>query len=143
MRYDHGEEEWTSISMVRVQRPIAAVDPSTVTGPVNMPAKQHVDLGEPVKDSNWRIGDRVLARWLDFYWYPGTILGMGERGVHILYDNGEQHIVPEIAIIALTVEEGSASIFAPRMSRRRWHTEATVTLDGESSTSISAPDSEQ
>ena len=31
---------------------------------------------------------------------------MGERGVHILYDNGEQHIVPEIAIMALTVEEG-------------------------------------
>lgn len=132
VRYDHGEEEWTSISMVRVQRPIAAVDPSTVTGPVNMPAKQHVDLGEPVKDSNWRVGDRVLARWLDFFWYPGTILGMGERGVHIFYDNGEQHIVPEIAIMAITVEEGERISIRAKNEPQRVYMDATVTrVDGE------------
>ena len=127
IRYETGEEEWSSISMVRVQRPIAPVNLSDTTGPINTPPKQTVDLGEPVKDSNWRIGDRVLARWLDFYWYPGTILGMGERGNHILFDNGDQHIVPEIAIMALTVEEGEEIFIRPKTEPQRLYTQASVT----------------
>lgn len=127
IRYDHGEEEWTSVSMVRVQRPIAAVNPSTATGPVNTPPKQSVDLGEPVKDSNWKIGDRVLARWLDFYWYPGTILNMGTRGTHILFDDGDQHIVSDMAIMPLSIEEGEQIFIRPKAEPQKVYTPATVT----------------
>ncbi len=127
IRYDHGEEEWTSVSMVRVQRPIATVNPSTTTGPVNTPPKQTVDLGEPIKDSDWKVGDRVLARWLDFYWYPGTILNMGERGYHILYDDGDQHIVPDIAIMPLVIEEGEQLFIRPKSEPQKIYTPATVT----------------
>lgn len=132
VRYDHGNEEWTSVSMVRVQRPIAAVNPSTSTGPVNTPPKQSLDLGEPVKDSNWRIGDRVLARWLDFYWYPGTILGMGAHGVHVLYDDGDQNVVPEIALMPLVIEEGEHLFARPKNEPQKIYSPAVVTrVDGE------------
>lgn len=127
VRYDHGEEEWTSVSNVRVQRPIAPINPATATGPINTPAKQTVDLGEPVKDSNWKVGDRVLARWLDFYWYPGTILNMGERGVHIFYDDGDQHVVPEIAIMPLSVDEGEQIFIRAKSEPQKIYTPATVT----------------
>jgi hypothetical protein len=132
VRFDRGDEEWTSISMVRVQRPIAAVDPNTITGPLNGPAKQSLDLGEPLKDSNWRIGDRVLARFVDFFWYPGTILNMGERGYHILFDNGDQHVVPDIGLMALTVEDGEQLYIRPKSEPQRVYTPATITrVDGE------------
>ena len=127
VRYDHGEEEWTSVSMVRVQRPIANVDPSTMTGLLNMPVKQNVDLGEPVKDSNWRLGDRVLARWLDFYWYPGTVLAIGELGIHVLFDNGEQRVVQEIMLMPLTIEEGEHLFVRPKNEPEKVYTLAIVT----------------
>jgi hypothetical protein len=126
VRYDHGEEEWTSLSMVRVQRPIANVNPDSMAGPAPAPTKQSLDLGDPVKDTNWRVGDRVLARWLDFFWYPGTILGMGERGVHILYDDGDQRVVQEKALMPLAVEEGEELFIRPKTEQQRIYTPATV-----------------
>lgn len=132
VRYDHGEEEWTSISMVRVQRPIANVNPDSMSGPAPVPTKQTLDLGEPVKDTNWRVGDRVLARWIDFYWYPGTILGIGERGIHVLYDFGEQWVVQESALMPLAIEEGEHLYIRPKTEQQRIYTEATVTrVEGE------------
>jgi DUF971 family protein len=125
VRYDQGEEEWTSIAMLRVQRPIVPVSPEALAG-ANVPVKQSIDLGEPVKDSNWRVGDRVLARWLDFFWYPGTILNMGQRGIHILFDDGDQRIVQEIMIMPLTVEEGEQLYIRPKTEPQRIYSQATV-----------------
>ena len=131
VHYDQGEEEWTSISMLRVQRPIAPVSAEALAG-ANVPVKQSVDLGDPVKDTNWRIGDRVLARWLDFYWYPGTILAMGERGIHIFYDNGEQRVVQEIMLMPLVIEEGEHLEIRPKNEPQRVYAPALVTrVDGE------------
>jgi len=126
VRYDHGEEEWSSVSMVRVQRPIAPINPNSMTGPIGTPAKQTLDLGEAVKDTNWRIGDRVLARWLDFYWYPGTILNMGERGIHILYDDGDQRVVQEIMIAPLVIEEGEHIFIRPKNEPQKMYAPETV-----------------
>lgn len=126
IRYDHGEEEWSSISMLRVQRPIANVDASTMTGPLGGPPKQTLDLGEPVKDSNWRVGDRVLGRWLDFYWYPGTILAMGERGIHVLFDDSDQRIVQEVMLMPLVIEEGEHLEVRPKNEPQRIYTPAVV-----------------
>jgi hypothetical protein len=126
VRYDHGEEEWTSVSMLRVQRPIVPINPSQMTGPIGQPAKQTIDLGEPVKDSNWRTGDRVLARWVDFFWYPGTILNMGERGIHVLFDDGDQRVVQENQIAVLAVEEGEHIFIRPKNEPQRLYSPATV-----------------
>jgi hypothetical protein len=126
VRYDQGEEEWTSIAMLRVQRPIAPVSPEALAG-ANVPVKQSLDLGEPVKDSNWRVGDRVLARWLDFYWYPGTILNMGERGIHVLFDNNDWRVAQDIMLMPLVVEEGEALEIRPKNEPQRIYTPAIVT----------------
>lgn len=131
VRYDQGEEEWTSISMLRVQRPIVPVSPEALAG-ANVAVKQTLDLGDPVKDSNWRVGDRVLARWVDFFWYPGTILAMGERGIHVFFDNGEQWIVQEIGLMPLVIEEGEEIQIRPKTEPQRVYAAATVTrVDGE------------
>ena len=135
VHYDHGEQEWTSLSMVRVQR--AGVDvgkegpfPGLVPpGPV----EQAVDLGEPADDGVWRVGDRVLVRWLDFFWYPGTILSMGTKGYHILYDDGDQRVVQEPALMPLAVEEGERIQIRPKSQPQRVYAPAVVThADGES-----------
>jgi hypothetical protein len=126
IRYDHGEEEWSSISMLRVQRPIANIDASTITGPLGTPPKQNLDLGPPVKDSNWRVGDRVLARWLDFFWYPGTILAMGERGIHVLFDDADQRIVQEAMLMPLVLEEGEHIEVRPKNEPQRIYVPAVV-----------------
>jgi hypothetical protein len=131
VHYDQGEEEWTSISMLRVQRPIAPVSPEQLAG-ANVPVKQSLDLGEPVKDSNWRVGDRVLARWLDFYWYPGTILNQGERGIHVLFDHSEWRVVQDIMLMPLVVEEGEHLEVRPKSEPQRVYVPASVThVDGE------------
>ena len=132
VRYDHGEEEWTSISMVRVQRPIANIGPESMIGPSPFPIKQTIDLGDTVKDTNWRIGDRVLARWVDFFWYPGTILAIGQRGLFILYDGGEQWVVQENSLMPLVVEEGERLFIRPKTEPQRLYEEAHVTrVNGE------------
>ncbi|MBM3995489.1 MAG: hypothetical protein FJ303_15240 [Planctomycetes bacterium] len=131
VQYDQGEEEWTSISMLRVQRPIAPVSPEQLAV-ANVPVKQSLDLGAPVKDSNYRVGDRVLARWLDFYWYPATILNMGERGIHILFDNNDQRVGPEAVLMPLAVEEGEHIEVRPKNELQRIYVPAHVNhVDGE------------
>src|SRR5258705_202065 len=81
---------------------------------------------EPVKDSNWRIGDRVLARWLDFFWYPGTILNQGERGIHILFDDNDQRVVQDIMVMPLAIEEGEQLYIRPKSEPQRIYSQATV-----------------
>jgi len=102
VEYVSGEREWTTISMVRVRRPISDVGPpaevhlgsafpagpdpaqliidgmrGSMRGVGAMTAAEPMmglprapffpDVGNTVADSNWRAGDRVLGRWLDFY----------------------------------------------------------------------------
>jgi hypothetical protein len=135
VQYDHGDVEWTSLSMVRVQRPELGVAPAAPSGKLPVPpapATLPMDVGEPTNDSAWRIGDRVLARWHDLYWYPGTILSIGSKGYHILYDDGDQRVVQDIALAPLTVEEGETVQIRPKNQPDRIYAEATVTrVDGE------------
>src|SRR2546421_4082095 len=37
----------------------------------------------------WKSGERVLARWCDFYWYPGVITRLGARRFFISFDDGD------------------------------------------------------
>jgi DNA repair protein Crb2 Tudor domain len=127
--YDHGEEEWTSLSLIRLQQPGADV-PSPTARPT--PQGQAIDLGEPLSEGAWRVGDRVLARWLDFFWYPGTILALGTKGFHILYDDGDQRVAPEQALMPLALEEGEHIQIRPKNQPQRIYSPAVVTrVDGE------------
>jgi hypothetical protein len=84
-------------------------------------------------DCAWRVGDRVLARWLDFYWYPGTILAMGTKGFHILYDDGDQRVAPEQALMPLILDEGEEIQIRPKQQPQRIYSPAVVTrVNGES-----------
>jgi hypothetical protein len=121
VRYDHGDEEWTNLSMVRVER-----DGGTARVPAPPPAKPGLDLGAPIAEGHWRSGDRVLARWLDFFWYPGTILDLGSKGYHILYDDGDQRVVKEIALMPLAIEEGEQLQIRPKNQPDRIYAPATV-----------------
>ena len=129
VRYDHGEEEWTSLSLIRLQQPGAEATPSDVRAAPQGPA---IDLGEPLAEGAWRVGDRVLARWLDFFWYPGTILALGTKGFHILYDDGDQRVAPEQALMPLALEEGEQIQIRPKNQPQRIYSPAVVTrVDGE------------
>lgn len=150
VRYDSGAEEWTTLSFIRVRRPVVdvgddpvplavqtpavpaptgAVPPAAILGgpPVVTGPQGTLDVGEPRDDPNWRVGDRVLARWWDFFWYPGSLLGIGDKGFHVLFDDGDQRVVEELHLMALAVEEGEALFVRPKNQPQRIYMPATVT----------------
>jgi hypothetical protein len=144
VEYENGEKEWTTLSMVRVERPLANVgsppaqvhqgpmmpmNPGTgapmmggppigtmtAAGPMmGPPTGPYIpDVGAPVTDSNWRSGDRVLGRWFDLFWYPATILAIGTKGYHLLFDDGDQRLVNDLGLMPIDVEEGEEVFIRP------------------------------
>jgi len=69
----------------------------------------------------------VLARWLDFYWYPGTILAAGTKGFHILFDDGDQRILTRADMMPLAIEEGEQVFIRPKNEQQRVYVPAAVT----------------
>jgi len=158
VEYDSGEKEWTTISMIRVQRPLAgsgppaqpAQAPPMAMGPAQFapgggfggpatatmtaagqimpgqPGPAVHDVGDPVEDSNWRTGDRVLGRWFDLFWYPATILAIGTKGYHLLFDDGDQRVVGDIGLMPLLVEEGEEIFIRPKNQPQRIYTPGRV-----------------
>lgn len=156
VRYDGGDEEWTTLSFVRVRRSVVDVgeDPRPVAGnppmgaagmnpagnpmgagmpmagggmPGMMGQPQILDVGEPRDDPNWRTGDRVLARWWDYFWYPGTLLAIGVKGFHVVFDDGDQRVLQHINLMPLVVEEGESLFVRPKNQPQLIYMPATVT----------------
>jgi hypothetical protein len=99
----------------------------TAVGPMMGPAPAFIpDIGEPVADSNWRNGDRVLGRWFDFYWYPATVLAIGTKGYQLLFDDGDQRVVSDRGLMPLDVEEGEELFIRPKDQSLRVYTPARV-----------------
>ncbi len=90
------------------------------------PAPFIPDVGEPIDDSDWRIGDRVLGRWFDLFWYPATILAVGTKGYHLLFDDGDQRIVTDRGLLPLHIEEGEELFIRPKNQPQRVYTPARV-----------------
>jgi hypothetical protein len=67
--YDDGDEETTSIRLLRVQRD---------------------EWFPPTEVDNLHEGDRIFACWFDGHWYPGVVLALDGKRVHILFDDGDQ-----------------------------------------------------
>jgi hypothetical protein len=101
----------------------------TATGPMMGPPTGPFipDVGDPVSDSNWRNGDRVLGRWFDFFWYPATILAIGTKGYHLLFDDGDQRVVQDLGLMPIDIEEGEELFIRPKNQPQRIYTSARVT----------------
>jgi hypothetical protein len=82
--YDDGDRETTLLRLLRLDRDDWLPD---VPPP---------DLG---------AGDRVLACWFDGFWYPGIILTVEGRRVHVLFDDNDQAFLTwdRIEPLAITV----------------------------------------
>jgi hypothetical protein len=85
IKYDDGDEETTLLRLVRLERddwfPMGAL----------------AEFGE---------GERVLACWYDLNWYPGVIVSITGKRVHILFDDGDQAMVTPDRIKALAFKLG-------------------------------------
>jgi hypothetical protein len=85
VRYDDGEEEWTSVRLLRLHR-----DEWFAEGGLEGLA----------------VGNRVLACWFDLYWYPGVILSVEGKRVHITFDDGDQALVTPDRVQELKIGVG-------------------------------------
>jgi hypothetical protein len=84
VRYDDGDEEWTSVRLLRLQR----------------------DEWLPGGELRFKVGDRVLACWFDGYWYPGLVLSVEGKRVHIAFYDGDQALVTPGQVKELDVRVG-------------------------------------
>jgi hypothetical protein len=70
--YEDGDEETTSVRLVRLQRD---------------------DWLPPIEMGNVQEGDRILGCWIDLNWYPGVVLSVEGKRVHMLFDDGDQALI--------------------------------------------------
>ncbi len=75
VKYDDGDEEWTTMDLVEPTEDAAS---STTSG--------ELPKAIPV----FRIGDRVMAKWKNSDWYPGQITQKQGDQVFIKYDDGDE-----------------------------------------------------
>ncbi len=72
INYEDGDEETTLLRLVRLERD---------------------DWFPPGELSHFDKGDRVLACWFDLNWYPGVIVSVNGKRLHVLFDDGDQAVV--------------------------------------------------
>jgi hypothetical protein len=90
IRYDDGDEETTLLQLIRL-----AAD-------AWLPGPGEHELG---------AGDRLLARWFDGFWYPGIILAVQGKRLHVLFDDNDQADLTWDEVHPLDLEVG-ARVFA-------------------------------
>jgi hypothetical protein len=88
VRWMNGEEDWTSVGMIRLQPDL----PGQIAGKSAEPA--------------WNQGDRVFACWHDLFWYPGVVVAVAGEEYHVLFDTGTQAMVQADRIKPLQFEIG-------------------------------------
>jgi hypothetical protein len=104
------EPEWTSLSFLRIKDPEQLAD-------------------APRRDGGqlYQANDRVLARWLDYYWYPAIVMAVGNDGYQVTYSDGDRGIVSEKHLMPLYCEEGERIFIRPPEEARLAYAPATVT----------------
>jgi hypothetical protein len=85
VQYDDGDEEATSIRLVRLQRD---------------------DWFPPSELANVKEGDRVLGCWFDSHWYPGVVLSVEGKRVRVLFDDGDQGLLTPDKVRDLDIKVG-------------------------------------
>src|ERR1043166_9659372 len=69
----------------------------------------------------WRVGERVLAKKLDSYFYPGVVRELSDTGCLVIYDDGDAAWVHHAHVLHQDIKIGSrafcrnknAPVFAP------------------------------
>jgi hypothetical protein len=107
VRYDDGDEEWTSVRLLRLQR-----DEWFAAG------------------AGRAVGDRVLARWYDLFWYPGVILSVEGKRIHIAFDDGDQALVTPDKVQELDIAVGDR-VFCRLKGGPYYHPGEVVAQNGE------------
>ena len=85
IHYDDGDEETTLLSLVRFERDDW------------LPNLTENELGP---------GDRILGCWFDGYWYPGVILTIEGKRIHVLFDDNDQAYLTWDKVRALEISVG-------------------------------------
>ncbi len=85
VNYDDGDEENTLLRLVRLERDDW------------LPAGEMTGVAE---------GSRVLACWFDQNWYPGVVVSVHGKRLHILFDDGDQAMVTPDRIKPLELKVG-------------------------------------
>ena len=57
-------------------------------------------------EREWTLGDRVMALWLDLFWYAGTVLDADDESVSVMFDHGGHSLVPSERVHDIELEEG-------------------------------------
>jgi hypothetical protein len=140
VQIENGPTAWIGSWFVRVPRPGAAprqpqrMEPergmSAVRGPES---NKETDAADNAPISGlWAIGDRVLGRWYDLFWYPGTILAVDGDEIRVLFDDGDQRAIAESKLMPLVVEIGDEVFARPKDVPVLQYAAATITrIDGE------------
>jgi hypothetical protein len=85
IHYDDGDEEMTSVRLVRLQRD---------------------EWFPPAGPASVQEGDRVLACWFDFHWYPGVVLTVDGQRIHVFFDDGDQATLTPDKVRPLDIKVG-------------------------------------
>jgi hypothetical protein len=139
VQFQGGPSMWIGSWFVRLPRPNVSVgrprdaEPVRGNAAVRGPFNPETGAAESTPPTGlWAIGDRVLGRWYDLFWYPGTILAVEHEGVRVLFDDGDQRTVAESTLMPLVVEVGDVVHARPKDVPILQYAEATVLrVDGE------------
>jgi hypothetical protein len=85
VNYEDGDEETTLVRLLRLQRD---------------------EWFPPIGPTDVQEGDRVLACWFDLHWYPGVVLGVDGKRVHVLFDDGDQALLTPDKVRPLDIKVG-------------------------------------
>lgn len=94
VRFPKGDQKRVELKAIRVH-------PETWKSP---PEPEIEPVGWPISD--WQIGDRVWACWYDMEWYPGIVLDAEEGRVMVLFDTGNQAMLPPQKVRPFVLEPG-------------------------------------
>jgi hypothetical protein len=85
VEYDDGDEETTLIRLLRLERD---------------------EWLPPSEAANVHQGDRVLGCWFDGHWYPGIVLDLQGKRMHVIFDDGDQALLTADKLRVLDIKAG-------------------------------------
>ncbi len=115
VRYMNKEEQPVAVAKIRVQPDVW---------------KQAGLTSEEAARHEWSVCDRVLACGRDLDWYPGVVLDVQGDRVRILFDTGNQSVLPLVKLRPLELATGER-ILCRRKGGPDYYSGTIAVIDGE------------